>query len=198
MIKTIDNIDLIKDILNYDVILVGTNIYGQLSNGFQRKVRKLYPHVHEANIKTKYGDPAKLGTIVPVEGTPMFILCYICKGYNFRPDLQKEFLEYDALEKCLKKLNKTFKDKRIASTYLGTSRFDGNGDLNKVINLFEKCCPDLDLTIYTYFQKSYHEEAKEEWDYLKEVKKSDIDQYYKLCKKRHEDRKNKTKTEGWI
>ena len=160
MIKTIDNIDLIKDILNYDVILVGTNIYGQLSNGFQRKVRKLYPHVHEANIKTKYGDPAKLGTIVPVEGTPMFILCYICKGYNFRPDLQKEFLEYDALEKCLKKLNKTLKDKRIASTYLGTSRFDGNGDLNKVISLFEKCCPDLDLTIYTYFQKSYHEEAK--------------------------------------
>lgn len=198
MIKTIDEIDLIKEVSNYDVILVGTNIYGQLSNGFQRKVRKLYPHVHEANIKTKYGDPAKLGTIVQVEGTPTFVLCYICKGYGFRPDLEKEYLEYDALEKCLKKANRAFKGKRVASTYLGSSRFDGKGDLNKIIKLFEKCCPDLDLTIYTYFQKSTREESKEEWDRLKEIKKVDIKKYHELCKQRHEDRKNNVKTEGWI
>ena len=88
MINIIPNRDLFDDIGLYDVILIGTNIYCSMSQGFQRKIMLNYPYVQEDNMKTNYGDERKLGTLIESkqENKPTFVLLYICKG-NFRPDL---------------------------------------------------------------------------------------------------------------
>lgn len=151
--------DLINQTDNYDVILVGTNIYGKLTNGFQLDMKMKYPDIHVANLETKYGDINKLGTFITIDSynKPTICLLYINKGYNFRPDLTPDYLSYDALEKCLYRINIEFKGKNIASTFIGASRFDGNGDKDKILPILEKNSSNINLTLYDYHQESYPE-----------------------------------------
>ena len=165
MINIIKDIDLYDHLNEYDIILIGTNLYYMMSHGIQLKVMLNYPYVYEENLKTKYADREKLGTILECakDGEPTFCLCFITEGNNFRPDLQKDYLSYDALEKTLKLVNIQYKGKKIACPFLGTSRFDGNGDRDKVMEIFNKTMTDVNLTIFDYFQKSRDEEIKEMW-----------------------------------
>ena len=47
MIKIIKDIDIIDEIDNYDLILLGTNVYNTLGNGAQLSLRKKYPYIQE-------------------------------------------------------------------------------------------------------------------------------------------------------
>ena len=201
MITEVPDIDLIEDVKKYDVVLVGTNTYNRMSNGFQRKVKKLHKHVYEANKKTGYGDPKKVGTILPVPGEPEFVICYISHGYDFRPFETKVFVNYEAIEKCLREIATRYRGKRIATTLMGATPFDGNGDVEKIRAMYDEIFgqdPKMDVYLYTYTQKSYKDEQKEEWDYLKSVREVDRQRYYELCDKRHKDREAGTKMYGWI
>ena len=93
MINIIKGIDLYEHLDEYDVILIGTNLYCTMSQGIQLNVMLNYPYVYNKNLETKYGDINKLGTILECksDGEPTFCLCFITKGYNFRPDLEKDF-----------------------------------------------------------------------------------------------------------
>ena len=88
MLKIIEGVDLYEEIDKYDVILVGTNIYCSMSQGFQRKVMLNYPYVQDENMSTKYGDETKLGTILECkkEGKPTY-MCEDCglEYYGNRP-----------------------------------------------------------------------------------------------------------------
>ena len=134
MINVIKDEDIYWHFREYDIILIGTNIYCTMSQGIQLKVMLNYPYVYEKNLETKYGDIDKMGTILECksENEPTFCLCFIAKGYNFRPDLEKDYLSYDALENALKLVNIKYKGKKIACPLLGSSRFDGNGDKEKI------------------------------------------------------------------
>ena len=74
--------------------------------------------------------------------------------------------------------------KHIACPLLGSSRFDGNGDKDKILSIFNDTIKDLDLTIYDYYQKSRHEEMKEVREKELEVKKEDSEAYYKMVRER--------------
>lgn len=180
------NDDLYNHIGEYDVILVGTNLYCTMSQGFQLKVMLNYPYVQEENMKTKYGDMKKLGTIQECkeDGEQTFCLCFITVGYNFRPDLQKDYLSYDALENCLKLINVQYKGEKVACALLGSSRFDGNGDIDRIKDIFEKCTKNIDLTVYLYEQLSRSEEMKQIREKELEVKKNDKKKYYLMVSKR--------------
>lgn len=156
MLKIKKDVDLICEVDQYDVLLVGTNVYGRLTNGWQLDAKLKYPRVHEANMNTKYGDVKKMGTVVRVEqeDAPTICICYITKGYNFRPDKESDYLSYEALESCLYSINILFKGKKVACPILGTSMFDGNGDKERVIKLFETTLCDVNLTLYDYAQTS--------------------------------------------
>jgi hypothetical protein len=159
MIKVIKDVDLYNHVGEFDVVLVGTNNYCMMSQGIQLNIMLNYPYVYDRNLETKYGDPEKLGTVLECtsEGEPTFCLCFICGG-NFRPDLQKDYLSYESLEKCLKLVNILYKGKNVATTLLGASRFDGNGDKDKILEIFNSCITDVNLTIYDYYQKSRSEQ----------------------------------------
>ena len=174
MIEIVKDVDLAEHFSEYDAVLVGTNIYQQMANGVQLAVMLDYPYAYNKNLETRYGDPKKLGTVLECkeEGEPTFCLCFICKG-NFRPDLYKDFLSYESLEKCLQLVNILYKGKRIAAPLLGASRFDGNGDRERILDIFNRCITDTDLTIYDYYQKSREELWKEQL--TRELKMRDTD-----------------------
>ncbi len=149
----------IFDTENYDVILVGTSIYDMLVNGFQGKMACKYPHVEEENHKQSYGDTRRLGTRVTVKkkGCPIVSLMYICR-YP-RQDLKN--LDYDALKQCLTTAALEFKGKRIMTTVLGATEFDGNGTKRRVLRMMEKAFDGMDVDVYDYKQRYRFEETNE-------------------------------------
>jgi len=198
MINVIKDEDIYLHFCDYDIILIGTNIYCTMSQGIQLKVMLNYPYVYEKNLETKYGDMDKMGTILECksENEPTFCLCFIAKGYNFRPDLEKDYLSYDALENALKLVNIKYKGKKIACPLLGSSRFDGNGDKERIMEIFNKSLTNVDVTIYDYFQKSRAEEMKEVRDRELAVKKEDRKAYYKMVSERKKKADERFKKNG--
>lgn len=197
MINIIKDIDLFDNVKDYDIVLVGTNIYCNLSQGFQRKVMLNYPYVQEMNMLTKYADKKKLGTILECknEGNPTFLLLYITEG-NFRPDLKKDTLSYESLEKCIKLINILYKGMNIACPFLGSSRFDGNGDKDKILKIIENNSKNINITIFDYEQKSRAEELKETREKELRLKEENVDAYYEVVKKRKEKAEERYKNNG--
>ena len=198
MMNFIENVDIIDHVSEYDSVLVGTNLYCTMSQGLQLKVMLDYPYVYERNLATKYGDKDKLGTLLECrsDNEPTFCLCFITEGYNFRPDLAKDYLSYEALDKCLKLANVLYSGKHIACPLLGSSRFDGNGDRDRIIDLFKSNLKDVDVTIYDYFQKSRQEEMKEIREEELKVKEIDREKYYQMVKQRKEKAEERFRKNG--
>lgn len=181
--------DLIDDVELYDVILIGTNTYCTMNNGFQGKVRKKYNYVYDLNLSTKYGDKNKLGKRVTTKNTnPIFSLCFITAGYNFRPDLAKVYLDYDALENCLKTANNEFQGLRVATTMIGCEEFDGNGDRRKVVRMIKKYCDKIELYIYNYRQIKGKAERLDEFKKNSKICKGNPEVSKQIVAKQIEDR----------
>lgn len=197
-VAVVRDVDLIDHVHEYDAVLVGTNLYCTMSQGFQRKVMLDYHYVYESNMNTKYGDKEKLGTLLECksDGEPTFCLCFITEGYNFRPDIIKDYLSYEALEKCLMLANILYSGKRLACTMLGTSEFDGNGNKDVVMEMFNRCMTDVDVTVYDYHQKSRHDEMKEIREKELEVKKTDRKKYYEMVNERKRRAEERFKKNG--
>lgn len=157
-VKVIKNEDAIWHTDEYDVILVGTSIYNMLTNGFQNKLKLKYNEIEKANNTTNYGDKRKLGKRLTIDGKPTISLMYICKypGLRHGPPIN-----YEALENCLMTANAEFKGKKVMTTMIGCSDFDGNGDKEKVLEMLEKYCKDIDLTVYDYHQLRKEDERLE-------------------------------------
>ena len=168
MVHVIENTDLINEVFNYSHILVGTSIMNSLGNGFQHKVAINFPDVEDkCKTATKYGDQRKLGTATVIEGNPTFILCYITKG-RFRPDLKDDTLDYDALRNCLRLIHKNYKGERIASTIMGAPKYEGNGDKEKILSIFEETFSDCDVWLYDYEQTDRVADRNKAWQRVKE------------------------------
>lgn len=158
MITVIKNVDLIDFTEEYDVVLVGTNTYFTLTDGFQRKIKNKYPEAKDLNMSTKYGDINKLGTIAYTNTKPIICFCYISHGFNFRPDKNKTYVDYNSIEQCMIDVNHKFCGLNIATTIIGSSRFDGNGDKDKISEILTKNNENINLFIYDYYQFTIKEE----------------------------------------
>ena len=176
MLKIIKDKDPIWETDKFDVILIGTSIYNQLNGGFQSKIKYKYPIVDEKNRETKYADFSKLGTRITINDTPTISLMYIC-GYP-RPKI--DTVDCDSLTKCLLTANAEFRGKKVLTTILGSSQFDGNGDKDKCLKIIKDSTKDLDITLYDYEQKKRADEIREQKMYLKSLQYTDIEKYNKL------------------
>lgn len=176
MLKIVKDKDLIWDVEQFDVLLIGTSIYNQLNGGIQSKLKYKYPIIEEKNNGTKYADSSKLGTRLTIEGKPIISLMYIC-GYP-RPNM--ETLDYESLIRCLKTANAEFRGKKVGMTIIGSSQFDGCGDKTKCLQIIEENTNDLEAIVYDYQQKKRKEEIEEQKKYLKSLQYTDNDKYNKL------------------
>lgn len=156
MVKYVSGDDLIYHVKEYDVILVGTTINNSLGNGFQKDVARSFRHVEKANRMTIYGDKKKLGTVLVVNGSPIFCLCYIYEART-NPSKRPDVLDYDALRGCLEKIAAEFEGRKIATTLIGASEFDGGGDREKVKEILESTFVKTNVSVYVYEQKNFKE-----------------------------------------
>lgn len=154
--RIIKDVDPIWRTDDYDVVLVGTNVYALLSNGFQSKIRFKYPRVAKANDSTPYGDMRKIGTNLRVDGTPTICLMYIL-GY---PDTVRECLNYEGLERCLRLAEAEFRGMRLMTTVPGSTAFDGNGNKERIVKLMGDIFSETDIDVYDYIQIPRAEESK--------------------------------------
>lgn len=174
--------DLIWDVGKYDVILVGTNICCSLHNGFQSKIKVKYPPVNEAN-NTRFGDKRKFGKRLTIYDTnPIISLLYIAKRVNHN----KDYLDYDALKSCLISANIEFYGKKVATTVIGASQYDGMGDKNTVMKIIQETTTDLDLYIYDYEQLDKKNEALSVKRKIKQYETTDLEKFNNLWAKRNE------------
>lgn len=165
--RIIKDKDPIFETEKYDVILVGTSICDTLYNGFQGKMANKYPYISEENHKQSYADSRRLGTRLTVKrkGNPIISLLYICRY----PRKMKLTLDYSALKQCLETAALEFKGKRILTTVLGGTVFDGKGNKKRVLNLMSKAFEGLDVEVYDYKQTYINEEAKTKRKELTEI-----------------------------
>ena len=200
MIQIIKDIDIMDDIGKYDVTLVPAHINNSLSNGVQRDIALNYPYVQDANYKTKYGDPNKMGTIVEckAENEPTIVIVYIFKFYPHKKTKGEiiDFCSYESLEKCLQLVNARYKGQRVSCPLLGCSRFDGNGDRDKVLQIMEKTCGDIELFVYDYHQLSRNEKQIKMLKDEAKVKEVDREAYYKMVRERKEKAEERFRRNG--
>ena len=161
-ITVIHEIPLIEEIFNYDLIIIGTGIHNALGNGFQYDMKINFPIIEETVKKTKYADPRKLGTVSVINMNPIVCVGYIHKG-GYKSNLQTDFLDYDALKNVLELIDDNFKGKKIATTLLGCSKYDGNGDKTRVFDLFKTLSDRNEYFIYDYEQRDYRSVNNEKW-----------------------------------
>ena len=151
MVKIIKGKEAIYDVEDYDVVLMGISTHNTLMGSFQGKMNVKYPIIEKVINKTPYGDLRKLGKRITIDETkPIICLMYICT-YPSRKD---NFIDYDALEKCLKAL-KIMWNKNVNIVYI------------KIFKYFEK---------YSEYYTGYSSKdklTKEEFDLLKEVLEND-------------------------
>lgn len=158
---------LIEDIFDYDIIIVGTGIHNALGNGFQYDVKINFPFVEETVKKTPYADKRKLGTVTVVNDTPVFCVGFIHSG-AYRKDLNPVYLDYNALTDVLTLIDENFENKRIATSFIGCSQFDGNGNKERVLNIFQQLSDRNQYFIYDYEQRDYREVNNEKWAHITE------------------------------
>ena len=79
---------------------------------------------------------------------------------------------------------------------LGSSRFDGNGNKEKIYEIFNKTLKDVNVTIFDYFQKSRAEETKEVRERELAVKKVDRKAYYEMVAKRKKEADERFRKNG--
>lgn len=139
--KTIDEVD------RFDVVMFGTNIYGETNGGFQKEIVEKYPYVRETNIKQAYGDMRRLGTRLTIhkDRDPIVTILYICakaKGSSINGFYR------DSLIHALQTANNEFKGMRVTCPIIGSSNWDGKQDKTDMIKLIEDNTPDLNLFIF--------------------------------------------------
>lgn len=167
MVTIIKDKEPIYETENYDVVLLGLSTHNIFMGNFQGKMAVKYPIVEKVNNSTPYGDLRKLGKRITIDDNePIISLMYICK-YPSRKD---NFIDYDALEKCLKTANEEFKGKKVMTTVLGSTKFDGKGDRDKCLKIIEDNTKDLDLYIYDFPQITVREEIIRQNSYFKELR----------------------------
>lgn len=176
MVNIIKNEDAIWHVEDYDVVLLGTNIYNMLTNGFQGKMGAKYPYLRDEVNKTNYADTRKLGTCVPVVGTPEVCLMFVC-GY---PSKTRNFCNYEAIESCFKYANAKYKGRKCLTTVVGSTRFDGNGDKDRLMGIIESNTGNLDLDVYDYEQLNKRDEASILFRKMLEYRYTDHDKFVNL------------------
>ena len=76
--------------------------------------------------------------------------------------------------------------KKVMTTVIGASIFDGKGDKERVMEIIKKSLTDIDLTVYDYRQLKKKQEiqikAKELWN----IQYTDLDKFHEVWPKRFE------------
>ena len=147
---------LIEDIKKYTIVLVPMSANNSMNSGFAYEIGLNFPSIRE-KVQTKpYGDRRKFGTVSVFKDDGItFCICFMHTGGQSK---QVEYVKYDSLADCLDLININFKGKTVASPILGSTKYDGRGDKEKIINIFKEHCTNIDLILYDYEERNFMDE----------------------------------------
>ncbi len=147
---------LIEDIKKYTIVLVPMSANNSMNSGFAYEIGLNFPSIREKVQTTPYGDRRKFGTVSVFKDDGItFCICFMHTGGQSK---QVEYVKYDSLVDCLDLININFKGKTVASPILGSTKYDGRGDKEKIINIFKEHCTDIDLILYDYEERNFMDE----------------------------------------
>lgn len=147
---------LIEDIKKYTIVLVPMSANNSMNSGFAYEIGLNFPLIREKVQTTPYGDRRKFGTVSVFKDDGItFCICFMHTGGQSK---QVEYVKYDSLANCLDLININFKGKTVASPILGSTKYDGRGDKEKIINIFKEHCTDIDLILYDYEERNFMDE----------------------------------------
>lgn len=147
---------LIEDIKKYTIVLVPMSANNSMNSGFAYEIGLNFPPIREKVQTTPYGDRRKFGTVSVFKDDGItFCICFMHTGGQSK---QAEYVKYDSLADCLDLININFKGKTVASPILGSTKYDGRGDKEKIINIFKEHCTDIDLILYDYEERNFMDE----------------------------------------
>lgn len=147
---------LIEDIKKYTIVLVPMSANNSMNSGFAYEIGLNFPSIREKVQTTPYGDRRKFGTVSVFKDEGItFCICFMHTGGQSK---QAEYVKYDSLADCLDLININFKGKTVASPILGSTKYDGRGDKEKIINIFKEHCTDIDLILYDYEERNFMDE----------------------------------------
>lgn len=147
MLTILNGFKIIDEVHKFDVVMFGTNIYGETVGGFQKEIVEKYPYVRDENIKQPYGDMRRLGTRLTIHkgSDPIITLLYICA--KAKGNRMNGFYR-DSLIHALQTANNEFKGMRVTCPIIGTSNWDGKQDKTDMMQLIDDNTPDLNLFIF--------------------------------------------------
>ena len=147
---------LIEDIKKYTIVLVPMSANNSMNSGFAYEIGLNFPPIREKVQTTPYGDRRKFGTVSVFKDEGItFCICFMHTGGQSK---QAEYVKYDSLADCLDLININFKGKTVASPILGSTKYDGRRDKEKIINIFKEHCTDIDLILYDYEERNFMDE----------------------------------------
>ena len=123
---------LIEDIKKYQIVLVPMSVNNSMNSGFAYEIGLNFPAIKEKVQTTPYGDRRKLGTVSVFKDDGItFCICFMHTGGQSK---QLEYVKYDSLADCLDLININFKGETVVSPILGSTKYDGRGDKEKIID----------------------------------------------------------------
>lgn len=131
----------------YDVLVHGCNCFCEMSSGFARHVRLLYPNICEIDANTPKGDIAKLGTIsygTTEHGVIVNMYTQFKGGENF---------DIDAFTKSMQLVSDNFTNKKIVMPKVGCGI--GGGTWEEIEKVLNEKFNHLDITVHDFLPRNY-------------------------------------------
>ncbi|HEX3132517.1 MAG TPA: macro domain-containing protein [Planctomycetota bacterium] len=133
----------------FDVIGHGCNCMCSMGAGIAKSIRRQFPAAYEADLKTKRGDRAKLGTCTHVTlqlDQRSLVIVNAYTQFDWRGTGDR--LDYDALRRAMTWMATTFTGKRFALPCIGTGL--AGGEWSRIEAILSGAFADEDLTIVEY------------------------------------------------
>ena len=107
----------------------GCNCFCTMGSGVAKQFRDRFPHVYEADLKTKKGDCSKLGSYTYAEIAKNVVVINAYTQYNYGRDPNKVYVDYGAVEKVFSTLADDFQDYAFVIPKIGAGLAGGDWEI---------------------------------------------------------------------
>ena len=144
--------DLIKLALegHFDVICHGANCFRTMGKGIASQIKQVFPEAYEVDRETRTGDASKLGyftcaTIKRPKGSITVVNAYTQYRYNPRYGMNKQMVDYKAVQNVFRRIKETFHGLRIGYPLIGCGL--GGADWDRVSKIIDRELEGEDHTL---------------------------------------------------
>ena len=136
----------------FDVIIQGCNCFNTMGAGIAAQIHNRYPTAFLADYITSKGNPRKLGNYTSsIQYEKDQYLFTIINAYTqFDCDPREIQVDYMAIKKVMRTINKVYRNTRIGIPMIGAGL--AGGDWEIISKIIDEELTDVDITLVIYQQ----------------------------------------------